>query len=143
MRFSPGNFWLIYKVAMAFWINIFGCQPYPRHGPLSVNQLKNDSYHQALYTKKKVLCKDRKKELGINSFLKVSLSQKKNHLLREVRSEGNMETPKFLLRLIRIFGVWHYYIILKPIKKPKSDDWCSLQYSWSINTCSLPMKETG
>ena len=72
------------------------------------------------------MCKDRKKELGINSFLKVSLSQKKNHLLREVRSEGNMETPKFLLRLIRIFGVWHYYIILKPIKKPKSDDWCSL-----------------
>ena len=37
-----------------------------------------------------------------------------------------METPKFLLRLIRIFGVWHYYIILKPIKKPKSDDWCTL-----------------
>ena len=36
--------WLIYKVAMVFWINIYGCQPYPRHGPLSVNQLKNDSY---------------------------------------------------------------------------------------------------
>ena len=29
---------------MAFWINIYVCQPYPRHGPLSVNQLKNDSY---------------------------------------------------------------------------------------------------
>ena len=34
--------WLIYKVAMAFWINIHGCQPYPRHGPLKVNQLEND-----------------------------------------------------------------------------------------------------
>ena len=29
---------------MAFWINIYGChcQPHPRHGPLSVKQLKND-----------------------------------------------------------------------------------------------------
>ena len=26
--------WLIFKVAMAFWINIHGCQPYPRHGHL-------------------------------------------------------------------------------------------------------------
>ena len=26
--------------AMAFWINIYGCQLYPRHGHLSVNQLK-------------------------------------------------------------------------------------------------------
>ena len=33
---------MIYKVAMAFWINIYGCQTYPRHGPLKVNQLKND-----------------------------------------------------------------------------------------------------
>ena len=36
--------WLIYKVAVAFWINIYGCQPYPRYGPLKVNQLKNDSF---------------------------------------------------------------------------------------------------
>ena len=36
--------WLTYKVAMAFWINIYVCQPYPRHGHLSVNQLKNQSY---------------------------------------------------------------------------------------------------
>ena len=34
---------------MAFWINIYGCQPYPRHSPLSVNQLKNDSYRWAMY----------------------------------------------------------------------------------------------
>ena len=27
--------WLIYKVAMAFWINIHGCQPYPRNSHLS------------------------------------------------------------------------------------------------------------
>ena len=26
--------WLIYKVAMAFWINIHGCQPYPRNSHL-------------------------------------------------------------------------------------------------------------
>ena len=26
--------WLIYKVAMAFWINIHGCQPYPRKSHL-------------------------------------------------------------------------------------------------------------
>ena len=26
--------WLIYKVAMAFWINIHGCQPYPRNSRL-------------------------------------------------------------------------------------------------------------
>ena len=25
-------------------INIYGCQPHPSHGPLSVKQLKNDSY---------------------------------------------------------------------------------------------------
>ena len=36
--------WLTYKVAMAFWFNISGCQAYPRHGPLKVNQFKNDSY---------------------------------------------------------------------------------------------------
>ena len=35
---------------MAFWINIYGCQPHPRHGPLSVKQPKNDSYHKGLYT---------------------------------------------------------------------------------------------
>ena len=34
---------------MAFWINIYGCQPYPRHGSLKVNQLKNHSFRQALY----------------------------------------------------------------------------------------------
>ena len=34
---------------MAFWINNYGCQPYPRHGHLSVNQLKNQSYCQGLY----------------------------------------------------------------------------------------------
>ena len=33
---------------MAFWINIYGCQPYPRHGSLKVNQLKNHSFRQAL-----------------------------------------------------------------------------------------------
>ena len=44
--------WVIYKVAMAFWINIYGCQPYPRHGHLSVNQLKNQSYCSWLYEKK-------------------------------------------------------------------------------------------
>ena len=48
---------------MAFWINIYGCQPYPRHGPLSVNQLKNDSYHQALYTKKKGFVQGQKKRV--------------------------------------------------------------------------------
>ena len=26
--------WLIYKVAMAFWIKIYGCQPYPRNSHL-------------------------------------------------------------------------------------------------------------
>ena len=26
------------------WINIYRCQPYPRYGPLKVNQLKNDSF---------------------------------------------------------------------------------------------------
>jgi hypothetical protein len=26
------------------WINIYGCQPYPRNGHLWLNQLKNDSY---------------------------------------------------------------------------------------------------
>ena len=26
--------WLLYKVAMAFWINIHGCQRYTRHGHL-------------------------------------------------------------------------------------------------------------
>ena len=35
---------------MAFWINIYGCQPYPRHGSLKVNQLKNHSFCQALYS---------------------------------------------------------------------------------------------
>ena len=39
---------------MAFWINIYGCQPYPRYGPLKVNQLKNDSFRQALYQTSKV-----------------------------------------------------------------------------------------
>ena len=34
---------------MAFWINIYECQLYPKHGHLSVNQLKNDSYCKALY----------------------------------------------------------------------------------------------
>ena len=34
---------------MAFWNNIYGCQLCLRNGPLSVNQLKNDSYRQALY----------------------------------------------------------------------------------------------
>ena len=34
---------------MAFWINISGCQTYPRHGPLKVNQLKNNKYRSALY----------------------------------------------------------------------------------------------
>ena len=34
---------------MAFWINIYECQLYPKHGHLSVNYLKNDSYCQALY----------------------------------------------------------------------------------------------
>ena len=34
---------------MAFWINIYGCQPHPRQDPLSVKHLKNDSYRQALY----------------------------------------------------------------------------------------------
>jgi hypothetical protein len=29
---------LIYKVAMAFWINIYGCQPYPRHGHLHISK---------------------------------------------------------------------------------------------------------
>ena len=28
-----------------------GCQPYPRHGPLKVNQLKNDSFRQGLQVK--------------------------------------------------------------------------------------------
>ena len=28
--------WLIYKVAMAFWINVHGCQPYPRNSHLSI-----------------------------------------------------------------------------------------------------------
>ena len=37
-------------VAMAFWINIHGCQPYPNHCNL-VNQLKNDSYCQPLCIK--------------------------------------------------------------------------------------------
>ena len=30
---------------MAFGINIYECQSHPRHGPLSVKQLKNDSYY--------------------------------------------------------------------------------------------------
>ena len=34
---------------MAFRINIYGCQPYPKHGHLWVNQLKNHSFRQALY----------------------------------------------------------------------------------------------
>ena len=34
---------------MAFWINIYGSHPHPRRCPLSVKQLKNDSYRQALY----------------------------------------------------------------------------------------------
>ena len=46
---QPRKIWLIYKVAMPFWINIYGCHPYPRHGHLSVNQLKNQSYCQGLY----------------------------------------------------------------------------------------------
>ena len=29
---------------LAFWINIYECQLYPKHGHLSVNQLKNDNY---------------------------------------------------------------------------------------------------
>ena len=33
----------LYKVAMAFGINIYGCQPYPRNSHLSVNKLKNGS----------------------------------------------------------------------------------------------------
>ena len=37
---QPRKIWLIYKVAMAFWINIYECQPYPRHGHISVTQLK-------------------------------------------------------------------------------------------------------
>ena len=36
--------WLTYKVAMVFWINIYGCQPYPRHGPLKVNQIKTIAF---------------------------------------------------------------------------------------------------
>ena len=49
MRFGQGKSGIIYKVAMPFWINICGCQLYPRHGHLCVNQLKNDSYCQPLY----------------------------------------------------------------------------------------------
>ena len=45
--------------------------------------------------KKRFCVRTEKNEFVINSFLKVSLSQKKNHLLREVRSEGDMETSKF------------------------------------------------
>jgi hypothetical protein len=30
----PRKIWLIYKVAMAFWINIYECQPSPRYGLL-------------------------------------------------------------------------------------------------------------
>ena len=41
MRFSPEKSGS-YKVAMAFCINIYECQLYPKHGHLSVNQLKND-----------------------------------------------------------------------------------------------------
>ena len=32
--------WLKYKVAMIFWINIYGCQPYPRHGHLISSKTK-------------------------------------------------------------------------------------------------------
>ena len=39
----------LYKVAMAFWINIYRCQLYSKHGHLSVNQLRDDNYFQALY----------------------------------------------------------------------------------------------
>ena len=38
------NLVLTYKVAVVFWINMYGCQRHPRHVPLSVKQLKNDSY---------------------------------------------------------------------------------------------------
>ena len=49
----------MYRVAMAFWINIYGCQPYHRLGPLSVNQLKNDSYCKpGLYCLQLGSCKD-------------------------------------------------------------------------------------
>ena len=42
--FSMRKIWFLYKVAMAIWINIYGCQLYPKHAHLSANQLKNDSY---------------------------------------------------------------------------------------------------
>ena len=64
---------------MAFWINIYGCHPHPRHGPLSVKQLKNDSYRYALYVPGKDLsrCLSGKELAAAGSFLGTSLTVRK------------------------------------------------------------------
>ena len=45
MRFSPGK---LVNIQGSYGILDYGCQPYARHGHLSVNQLKNQSYRQGL-----------------------------------------------------------------------------------------------
>ena len=61
--------WLIYKVAMAFWINIHGCQPYPRNSHLCTKSAQKPKLLVATvskYTKSSSLSNFvRKRALGI------------------------------------------------------------------------------
>ena len=75
---------------MAFWINIYGCQPHPRHGPLSVKQLKNYSYrYGTVCTKQKqASCQYKKlKEISHCSQNKTRVSRNcisENHVMWEM-----------------------------------------------------------
>ena len=78
----------MYKVAMAFWINIYECQLYPKYGHLSVNQLKNDRYCQALQVPKLP-------KLAITNArpVDVALSPSENHVLENFVTHEKNTTP--------------------------------------------------
>ena len=100
---------------MAFWINIYGYQPYPRHGPLSVNQLKNDSYRQALYIVIGTAAWNMpERNLNGYNFTFILLCLMKIHLLHNCQNHNF-----FLFPILSFFLFNFFYEILQSIEGKK------------------------